>query len=229
MIGHLDKSTFDADRNYNEFYSGHAFEPFPEELALCADEVVPRVAWALDVAQEIDAKTVLDLCCLDGFASLTLANKLGVEVHGYDLSKPGIDLANERAKKYGLHADYIQEAIEDLEFPKPYDLVLLFEAIEHFTDPDKVMAVIKRFLKPGGTLLVTTPDAEGAFGFSNNDTCHLRIYSQSPASDLPEDWSDITKNKPVVSLPDYLRSQGFTVEETAVYSDLIHCRVKLEA
>lgn len=223
MVGHLDKETFKPDENYNEFYSGHKFEPLNEELALNADLAIPRVAWALDVAEEVGAKNVLDLCCLDGFASLTLAHKLGVEAYGVDLSQSGVKLANERAALHALPASFSEIAIEDLKLGKEYDLVLLFEAIEHFTDVDKVMQVIKAHLKPGGTLLVSTPDAEGVFGIGNDDACHLRIYSHR-TTDLPKNTHD---TKAITSLPGYLKEQGFTVVDTQVWNDLIHTRATL--
>lgn len=225
MIGHLDKATFNPEENYNDFYAGHKFEPLSEEIALNADEIIPRVAWALDVAQEIGAQNVLDLCCLDGFASLTLAHKLGIGAMGIDLSLPGVELARERAEANNLSAHYIQSSIEDIQvglIPQ-FDLVLLFEAIEHFTDVDKVMSVIKQHLKPGGTLLVSTPDAEGVFGIGNDDACHLRIYSHRTA-ELPKNTHD---DKPIISLPGYLVSQGFNVTDTQVWNDLVHCRATL--
>lgn len=224
MLGHLEKDTFDPTKNYNEFYSGHKFNPLDEHTALNSDMVLPRVGWALDVAKEIDAKTVLDLCCLDGFASLTLASKLGVKVCGIDLSEPGIALANERATKFDLDAGYINSAIEEVLGTCDTDLVLLFEAIEHFTDVDKVMEVIKTHMKPGATLLVSTPDAEGYYGFGNKDECHLRFYTYKRGK---EQVVVTDTSKPLISLPDYLESQGFVVSECEVWNELAHARVTL--
>jgi 2-polyprenyl-3-methyl-5-hydroxy-6-metoxy-1,4-benzoquinol methylase len=227
MIGNLDKSEFVPDENYNDFYAGHKFEPMPESLALNATHI-PRVAWALDVAKEIDAENVLDLCCLDGFASLTLGKKLDLDGIGVDLSQPGIKLANQRAEANRIPIEYIQKPIEDLKGQGDFDLVLLFEAIEHFKDVDKVMEVIKAHLKPGGTLLVSTPDAEGVFGISNTeDICHLQVYSHR-TKNLPTYKPSSPIVKPVISLPNYLTEQGFTVTETEVWNELVHCRAILE-
>lgn len=224
MIGTMDKSEFKPRENYEAFYVGHKFEPFPEGLALKADEVVPRVAWALDVAKEIEAKYVLDLCCLDGFASLTLADKLATSVIGVDLSKPGIDLANKRAEKAQVDAVYLQAPVENIDItgrPK-FDLVLLFEAIEHFTNPDVVMDTIKANLRHGGTLLVSTPDAQGHFGIRNvEDICHLRVYTTLTDGSLP---GETPEGKPIVSLPNYLEEHGFKVVQNEVWNELIHVR-----
>jgi 2-polyprenyl-3-methyl-5-hydroxy-6-metoxy-1,4-benzoquinol methylase len=233
MVGHLTKDKFKPEENYDEFYAGHKFEPFPESLALCADEVLPRVAWGLDIAAEIEAKSVLDLCCLDGFSSLTMAHKLGIKATGVDLSEPGIMIANKRAHANNLDAVYEASAIEDIIPNTKYDLVLLFEAIEHFTDVDKVMEVIKENLRKGGTLLVSTPDAEGTFGLKNTeDVCHLQVYSYRSKLDFMA-FKDSAGDhypmiKPLISLPDYLESQGFEVVSNDVYNELIHTRVVLK-
>lgn len=226
MIGSLPKEAFQPERNYNDFYANHAFEPLPEPLCYEADTVMPRVGWAVAVAEEIKAKRVLDLCCLDGFASLTIATQLGIECHGVDLSEPGVELANERAEKNRLLAVFAAEAIEDMqETETKYDLVLLFEAIEHFKDVDKVMEVIKQQLAPGGTLLVSTPDAEGFYGIGNDDACHLQIYTHRESPPYPFDptWN----HKPILSLPNYLRANGFKVVANDVWNELIHIRAVL--
>jgi hypothetical protein len=106
-------------------------------------------------------------------------------------------------------------------------LVLLFEAIEHFTDPDAVMATIKANMNPGGTLLVSTPDAEGYFGIRNiEDICHLQVYSFRTQA-LPKYPVDSPVKKPVISLPRYLAKQGFIVESTNVWGALVHTRAVL--
>jgi 2-polyprenyl-3-methyl-5-hydroxy-6-metoxy-1,4-benzoquinol methylase len=152
---------------------------------------------------------------------LTLAYKLGIDVAGVDLSEPGIKLANERARSKSLNAVFTQGAVEDYQGPK-FDMITLFEAIEHFTDVDKVMEVIKAHLKPGGTLLVSTPDAEGFFGIRNaEDICHLIVWTHRPDGELP---TSTPEGKPIRSLPDYLESQGFTIVENEVYNDLINVR-----
>lgn len=229
MLGHLNKSEFNPTENYDSFYQGHRFEPMPDPQCYLADLVIPRVGWALETAQAISAQHVLDLGCLDGFALLSLATRLPHLLGtGVDLSKPGIKLAQQRADAKHLKLRFIEARAEDFRDEVGYDLVLLFEAIEHFTDVEAVMAAIKANLNPGGTLLVSTPDAEGYYGIRNvEDTCHLQVYSHRHEGDLPQYPSDSPVKKPVISLPDYLESQGFRVESTDVWGDLVHCRAVL--
>lgn len=221
MLGNLTKDQFRPEENYIQFYEGHKFEPLDEHTSLNVDLVLPRAAWALDVARDIDAQSVLDLCCLDGFVALTLAHRLGITTTGVDLSEPGIKLAKQRASKFKLSAQFYQISVEDYRGPM-VDMITLFEAIEHFKDVDKVMNIIKAHLKPGGTLLVSTPDAEGKYGIANvEDICHLTVWTHKHNGELP---TATPEGKPVRSLPDYLEAQGFEVVENEVYNELIHTR-----
>jgi 2-polyprenyl-3-methyl-5-hydroxy-6-metoxy-1,4-benzoquinol methylase len=228
VVGDYAKNFFNPEQNYDEFYGGHKFEPFPENLALVADEVMPRVGWALDVAREIDAKNLLDLGCLDGFCALTLAAKLGIDTVGIDLSREGIRIAKERAEKYELPARFQTMEIEDYESPVQFDLISLFEVIEHFKEPAKVVEVCKRQLRHGGVLLVSTPDAEGDFGITNTeDICHLQVYThRDEVEDIPIGLLQ-RAIKPTISLPEYLRNHGFTVESVDVWNELIHVRATI--
>jgi SAM-dependent methyltransferase len=66
-------------------------------------------------------------------------------------------------KERSLDLDYHYFNIEGTRFPfrdAEFDVVLFCEIIEHlFADPLSVLKEIKRVLKPGGTLILTTPNA----------------------------------------------------------------------
>ena len=65
-----------------------------------ADECCRGSAWAVDVASEISAGEVLDLCCLDGFVALTLADRVGCRVSGGRPERAdAIRLARERGRR----------------------------------------------------------------------------------------------------------------------------------
>ena len=100
-------------------------------------------------------------------------------------------------------------------------MIVLFEAIEHVLDVDRIMAVVKERLRPYGTLLVSTPDAEGRYGMANSDPEHLRVYSHRGENELPANLRD---GRPVISLPDYLREQGFQVVSVELQDELLQER-----
>lgn len=63
-------------------------------------------------------------------------------------------------KKYDFPYDYFNMEIERFPYPDDeFDVVLLCEVIEHLTlDPTFVLAEAHRVLKPGGHIIVTTPN-----------------------------------------------------------------------
>lgn len=185
MIGDPKKNdkSFDIE-NYEAFYEHHHFEPIREADALIIHELIPRFGWAFDEVEELAPKTLLDLGCLDGSFALSVAKNLGVSVTGIDLTVDGVELAKERAARYNLPAEFFQGTIEEhlerlAKEGKKYDVVTLFEVIEHVKDVQQVLKLIDGVLAPGGSVLVSTPDFEGPnFGADDEqNTCHIRLYT----------------------------------------------------
>lgn len=226
MLGNLSKDQFDPQKNYEEFYVGHKFEPFPKPFD--AHEVLPRAAWTLDIADQLKATSLLDLCCLDGFVPLTMAKHCATltKIHGVDLSEPGIKRAKDLTLELnGRDIKFYQDSVERfLETTKgKYDMILMYEAVEHFKDTPYVIDLAKKHLTSRGQILISTPDAEEFYGIGNHDACHLRYYSHRGE----EDWDDLTRiweGRPILSLPDEIESLGGTVCENQVWNSLIHLR-----
>lgn len=170
--------------NYEEFYAHHNFEPIPEQLCTTVNEVIPRFGWAFDKVDDLEAKTVLDLGCLDGSFLLSIGKQLGCVVTGVDLTEDGISIAKERAAKFGVQADFHQGFVEDwletfVKEGRKFDVVTFFEIIEHVEDVQKCLTLIDKVLAPGGSVLVSTPDFESPlFGADDEvNKCHIRLYT----------------------------------------------------
>ena len=56
--------------------------------------------------------------------------------------------------------DYFCGRIEDFDDPGPYDVVLLLNLIEHVADPGAVLQRLAGVLRPGGVILVKTPNVD---------------------------------------------------------------------
>ncbi len=97
--------------------------------------------------------TVLDLGCGDGTVSLMIAKKVK-RVIGVDISKQAIKQAKENQKKVKANnCFFIQADIDSLKYKNgPVDFVLCLGIFEYFTDLDKSLKKIIKFLKPGGQL-----------------------------------------------------------------------------
>ena len=95
----------------------------------------------------------LDIGCADG-AFLSILRADGWRVQGVEPS-PMASVARER-----LGADAVlQVPIESLELPEAhYDLITLWDVIEHLPDPLACLRSVRRLLKDDGVLVVETQD-----------------------------------------------------------------------
>ncbi len=79
-----------------------------------------------------------------------------------DLTLTGVDynpLRVERAKQVAIHANVIQGDLKDFTLTgKSFDIVLLNQVIEHVQDDVGVLQVVRSVLKPGGMLILGTPN-----------------------------------------------------------------------
>ena len=100
---------------------------------------------------------VLDVGCYDGTIA-KLISAQGNQVIGIDISKKAVHMA----RKNGIQA-YVCNLEED-PFPKSlgtFDVIIAGEIIEHIFDPDALLDKLARILKPGGHLIITTPNIAG--------------------------------------------------------------------
>ena len=213
---------------YDEFYEHHFFQPLPEDRALNAHRIIPRVDWAVDVADEYKPKSVLDLGCLEGFAGLTVANHTSsVErLVGVDLSQEGIDIANSRGHLVGANTEFIQGTIEDfLETTKEkFDMIMLFEVIEHVKDPGLLIKLIDKVKSDDGVVLISTPDFEApTFGKDDEQNkCHIRLYTLAD-----EDYEAVNKHGNTRKATSMSKQIGKKrIISIGTYSELINCLYK---
>ncbi|MFJ4831351.1 class I SAM-dependent methyltransferase [Streptomyces sp. NPDC088747] len=102
------------------------------------------------------AKTVLDIGCGDGSAAATAAPLLA----GHRLV--GVDWSQDALRRAHAHVPYaIRGELTDGGLPftaASADAVLFSEVVEHLVDPDSALDEIRRVLRPGGHLMLSTPN-----------------------------------------------------------------------
>jgi 2-polyprenyl-3-methyl-5-hydroxy-6-metoxy-1,4-benzoquinol methylase len=97
---------------------------------------------------------ILDIGCAYGFLLKCLKVK-GHQPYGIDVSEYAVKYAKE---KFGLNAT--NQPLREIKFPDNYfDVVTIWDVIEHFTDPKSEILEIHRILKPNGILSIITPDS----------------------------------------------------------------------
>lgn len=95
---------------------------------------------------------ILDIGTAGG-AFLESAKKFGYDAYGLE---PSLYLTNE-CKKRGLKV--IQGTIDNNPFEeKSFDMICLWDVIEHLVEPKEDLLKIKKMLKQGGILLINYPD-----------------------------------------------------------------------
>jgi 2-polyprenyl-3-methyl-5-hydroxy-6-metoxy-1,4-benzoquinol methylase len=131
-----------------------------EDISTYFDTARDRYQFALQLIVDRPKGKVLDLGCAPGHVSMALFNA-GFEVFG-------IDLNTEYLKKYPSQAWVERLKINHVAFeheaiPHPdgfFEYVIFTEVLEHIavTDPLKILLEIKRVLKPGGLMVLSTPN-----------------------------------------------------------------------
>jgi 2-polyprenyl-3-methyl-5-hydroxy-6-metoxy-1,4-benzoquinol methylase len=108
------------------------------------------------VKKHNDGAHLLDIGCGEGFF-LFNASRLGYATKGVELSE---DAAAYARREFGL--DVETRAFEELQLPENhFDVVTLWQVLEHMLYPLTILREVHRILKPGGMLVITTPDIEG--------------------------------------------------------------------
>ncbi|MEX1025448.1 MAG: class I SAM-dependent methyltransferase [Planctomycetota bacterium] len=118
-------------------------------------------------------ESVLDLGCgMGGF--LDGLSKVGEAVYPCDIDLESLAHCADRGYRNGVVSSGYRLPYRDASF----DLVCMFDAIEHIEDDARAMSEVARVLKPGGRILVSVPAYQ--FLYANNDRIaqHYRRYTR---------------------------------------------------
>jgi len=137
-------------------------------------DCVPAAPPALDV---------LDVGCATGSNTSNITSK-GHRVTGVDISENAI----EKYKARGFDG-HVMDISAGLDFAdESYDLVFCSEVIEHLVRPEELVREFARVLRPGGRLVLSTPNSAfwayrflGLFGITVTELqhpMHLRFFSK---------------------------------------------------
>ncbi|MEG4345561.1 methyltransferase domain-containing protein [Microcoleus sp. A003_D6] len=117
-------------------------------------EHLHRYALSMELSRD---KQVLDIASGEGYGSASLS-KFARSVVGVDIDSKSVEYANQ---KYGdrPNLEFVVGACEAIPLPsQSVDIVTSFETIEHHDKHEQMMQEIKRVLKPGGMLVISSPN-----------------------------------------------------------------------
>lgn len=99
------------------------------------------------------AGNMLDIGCAVGFL-VAEAQHMGWHAQGIDTSAWAIETARARFGQHFTHADFLTHPYP----PNHYDLITLWETLEHVPDPQAYVRKAARLLKTSGVISVIVPD-----------------------------------------------------------------------
>ena len=121
----------------------------------------PEFDHALLRAQAKGHRKVLDIGCGSG-NYLDLARAAGLETSGMELNAKAAHAAQSKGH-------ILFEGLLDSDFANQhaasFDMVTLFQVVEHLPDPIGLLRLARKLLRPGGTLMFSVPNCRGLYQF----------------------------------------------------------------
>jgi|SRR5262245_23815245 len=120
-----------------------------------------RATAELVAARAPSGGRILEVAPGPGYLAIELA-RLGLRVSGLDISRSFVAMADENARRAGVHIAFHHGNAADMPFAADYfDFVVCQAAFKNFSEPVQAICEMHRVLKPGGTALVLDlrPDA----------------------------------------------------------------------
>lgn len=134
-------------------FTGERF--IPEESGQIAFEHLHRYYFARKL---VGGKDVLDVACGEGYGSDILA-RVAKSVVGVDIASQAV--AHAKARYVRENLGFVEGSAAALPFEDhKFDVVVSFETIEHHDRHEEMMLEISRVLRPGGVLVISSPDKQ---------------------------------------------------------------------
>jgi SAM-dependent methyltransferase len=132
--------------------SAERFDPDTMGGSLMEAEHRARYWWA---GPWVPGKEVLDAGCGVGYGLALLAERDPARLVGVDVAAEALERAG------GAPAELVQADLRELPLESDsFDVVVCFEVIEHVEGHERVLDELRRVLRPGGTLLISSPNRD---------------------------------------------------------------------
>jgi SAM-dependent methyltransferase len=118
---------------------------------------------------------VLEIGCGTGNVLRALEEACATgEVTGIEPFEEAVTLARSRVKR----STVIQGDVFTMDLPGKFDLIGIFDVLEHLQDDEGAMRRIRSLLRPGGKLLVTVPAHQYLWSYFDRVSHHCRRYER---------------------------------------------------
>ena len=152
-----DKIEINGDYQYNAYYTGKAPQRFWH---------FAKIEEAINSLQIKEGDNILDVGCGSGLVSSFMADHKGVNVVAVDANIHALDFAREKFKKSNL--TFKMGLLDELNLPEQsFDKIIFLEVIEHISEKqgEEIFKTFYRLLKPGGRVVISTPNKKSLWPF----------------------------------------------------------------
>ncbi len=184
----LNLSVEEIRRLYSSgYYNGEEYADYVRDKAIIQKNFrrrLRRIERYLDVPKE---KKLFEIGCAYGFFLQVAGERFG-KVSGIDIADDAVKYASEELSLEAYAGDYLAFQDKDV-----YDIICMWDTIEHLSAPDKYIEKAHKCLKQGGLLCITTGDIgsinakiRGAKWRQIHPPTHLHYFSKETLKNLLE-------------------------------------------
>ncbi len=167
------------DHGYNPDDFQRVFDVEDRHFWFLARNRVLARALATMPVQIPSPRLVLEVGCGTGNTLRVLRAAFpSATVVGVDLFADALAFARRRNV-----ASLVQARVEQLPFRAEFDVIGLFDVLEHVQDDGAALDGLRRLLRPGGTLLVTVPAGRALWSRFDDESHHVRRYEPMELGD----------------------------------------------
>jgi 2-polyprenyl-3-methyl-5-hydroxy-6-metoxy-1,4-benzoquinol methylase len=154
----LDMSETEFQKIYNGgYFQGDEYLNYIDDKDVLQKNFRKRLKTLKKYLENGTYNSLLEIGCAHGFF-LELAEKLIEDVTGIDVTKDGTEYAREILHLNAIHGDFLQHDFGD----KKFDIVCMWDTIEHLRSPHLYIKKISDHMNPGGIIAITTGDIESS-------------------------------------------------------------------
>jgi 2-polyprenyl-3-methyl-5-hydroxy-6-metoxy-1,4-benzoquinol methylase len=150
----------------------------------------------------------LEIGCGTGTTALKLASSVG-QLTATDISGRMIEIAKEKAKDPAIgNVTFAKQTLNDIaDGAERYDVVLGFNILHLFDQPDMAIATLHKVLKPGGMFITKTPCLGQKLAYLKPLVWIMQKLGKAPRVHFLK----------YTQLEDMIRTAGFELLETGLY------------
>jgi SAM-dependent methyltransferase len=119
------------------------------------------------------AKEMAEIGCGNGLLQRQIEDACGREIAGFDLNEFALKQNLSRNSRVCCYDIFQAEAV----LRERFDMILLFDVLEHIADEDRFLEALMFHLAPGGHVVVNVPAGQWAYSEYDVAAGHLRRYT----------------------------------------------------